>query len=232
MGFFFQKHKTYDGVGTETERIRYSFNPNTGWYISEGYKFICTYNAAQRPVIIENLYYQDSTNGYTEDTKLLLEYDNAGVLVSYIDMLWDEDGDEYKNWLKTTNIVWHKWMDSNVETSLMGSSDEFEWNGSAFVLSTRNIITYDSHDNKTASLYETFDGSNWFMYKTYKFLLTYNPDGVLTDYTEQYRNAPDSTWHNNFRYSYSDFRAATGIKKRNRTTNRVAYFAQSIFPNH
>lgn len=198
---------TYDQNGNESVVMDYSYQQGTGWVINYGYKSVYTYNTAKLPVTIEFQYYDEDLSTFVKSDKTTFDYDNTGKITAATSMTWNDVA--YENDSKTAEIIWYKWNSTDFDASLMASSNDYDWNGTTYQLSSRSSSTYDSHDNETEYKEEEISGGTWSIEYGSKYTLTYNVDGAMTEKIEQGWNSDDTLWVNNYRYEYSNFLAYT-----------------------
>lgn len=207
----------YDTHGTLISETEYTYDPNGAeWYIDYASKSTLVYNTANQLISEETEYYDEDESGYVKESKGLYEYDSTGKVSALTFMTWDDILNQYQNEEKLAEIIWYKWDNTDLESSLLSSANVYGWDGTTYNLTSRMSNTYDSHDNETEFKQETFDGTTWLLDYADQYLLTYNQDGALTEKIEQSWSTMDSAWNDNVLYSYSNFIQYNGLDKSTR----------------
>lgn len=209
-----EKHTTkYDQIGNEIESASYNYGSN-GWYMSTGSQSIYTYNPMNLLSMVETLSYDGNVSKYLKKYITTYEYDSGGVLITTTMKKWNETKNDYTNYYKTAEIIWHKWNKDNHSASLMASANQYLWyNNSFFNLDSRVSNVYDEHDNIIENKVEkTMPNTNWHIDHAFKYLLTYNTESALTEKIEQSWRGFDSSWENKSRYVYSNFTVYNSVK--------------------
>lgn len=203
---------TYDQHGGLTSEVEYRFEQGSGWSIQWGSKTTYTYNTSNLTLTEETEYYDNTAQAYVKDSKGTYSYDSTGKADGFTSMAWDDVLNNYVNDTKIAEVVWYKWDGVSVESSLLASANVYEWNGSAYQLSSRMSSSYDSHDNEIESKEEILVGATWVIDFANKYLFTYTQDGAMIERIEQSWDNQDSLWNNNMRYAYSNFVQYNGLK--------------------
>ncbi len=219
----FLRTNTYDVNGNSTSYMSSQYN-NGIWEILDATRNTNVYNNQNQLSQLTSEYWVSDTT-YQNDSRMYFTYNNNGEPTEVEIMYWDEEILQFVQSERYSNIQWHQWS-NDLELSLLSKIDLYRWADSLYVLESRVVYTYDSHNNETEYYSEDWDGTNWTKSSGNKNLITYNNDGAMVQRINQWFNQDSGYYINQIKEVYSDFITYTGIQNQTSQTTRLA-----VYPN-
>ncbi|WP_081867679.1 T9SS type A sorting domain-containing protein [Hymenobacter sp. IS2118] len=223
---------TYDARGNETEFLQQTWN-GSAWRTEYGSQTDYTYNAAG--VLLEEID-KEWDNGVfrLEDRTVYTLVNGQWRTVLY----QERDNNAWVNDEQIVDIVWHDWA-----RLLPASYRQQEFNGTAFVDTERNTITYSSNGgtvetrqdyvvnawvnaerytdfvdvrgNSVGYDYEVWTKNAWVIEEGSRLLLTFNANNTLVRLVGQFFDDTQGRLVNSFRVNYSNFQSFVLATARN-----------------
>ena len=141
-------------------------------------------------------------------------------------MDWDTVSNTFKNEMQATNIVWHKWIPNNLESSLPSSFTFKAWVVLAWVNASKQTSTYDANDNITEEKSETWSGLSWELESIDKTIYTYDANSAMTSSIEQSYDLDSAKYFNNYKSIYSNFFVFSSLNEKTLSQSDL-----NVFPN-
>lgn len=218
---------SYDAQGTELEYIYYGFDwLAKDWARGYGYKNQNVYDGTGKLTEQTSQEWVNHLNSYRNDYKGLYVYDAEGKPNLFTQMDWDTVSNTFKNEMQATNIVWHKWIPNNLESSLPSSFTFKAWVVLAWVNASKQTSTYDANDNITEEKSETWSGLSWELESIDKTIYTYDANSAMTSSIEQSYDLDSAKYFNNYKSIYSNFFVFSSLNEKTLSQSDL-----NVFPN-
>ncbi|MCU0442698.1 MAG: T9SS type A sorting domain-containing protein [Bacteroidia bacterium] len=216
------KTETYTSPNQDSvESVSY-FKQNDNWIRSGAYLTVYEYNQ-QKLLSERSLDWVEHLNAYRNVSQTLYTYEND-TLKTATYQSWDTLENVFINEEKYFDFEWYLW-NGDLQTSLISELKGSEWDGDTWVLSLRNISSYDTKGELIEDVYEAYLDSAWVIEDASKYLITYNQDDVKIEDIEQVYN--EGVYENNYKTAYSNFTLVNSLKQA--SSNSMIDVA--VFPN-